>query len=103
MGGVQWLRAGALRAPTLLRTGIPRSYETPPPQDPAVAVCLGACGDPRGVGVSYERGTPVGVEGGFPERGGGVRGIDEAGELGLAEALGIAQHRLCHKERRLLP
>jgi len=23
-----------------------------------VALCLGTCGDPRGVGVSYERGTP---------------------------------------------
>ena len=25
---------------------------------PAVALCLGPFGDPRGVGVSYERGTP---------------------------------------------
>ena len=32
---------------------------TPPPQDPTVALCLGTCGDPRGLGVSYERGTPV--------------------------------------------
>ena len=31
----------------------------PPPQDPTVALCPGTCGDPRGVGVSYERGTPV--------------------------------------------
>ena len=31
----------------------------PPPQDPAVALCLGTYGDARGVGVSYERGTPV--------------------------------------------
>ena len=30
---------------------------TPPPsQDPAVALCLEIYGDPRGVGVSYERG-----------------------------------------------
>ena len=33
----------------------------PPPQDPTAALCLGTYGDPdpRGVGVSYERGTPV--------------------------------------------
>ena len=24
-----------------------------------MALCLGTCGDPRGGGVSYERGTPV--------------------------------------------
>jgi hypothetical protein len=36
-----------------------RSYETPSPQDPAVALNLGSYDDPRGVGVSYERGTPV--------------------------------------------
>ena len=40
-------------------TGVPRSYEIPPPQDPTVALCLGTCGDPRGVGVCYEQGTPV--------------------------------------------
>ena len=27
--------------------------------DPTVALCLGICGDPRGVSASYERGTPV--------------------------------------------
>ena len=32
---------------------------TPPPQDPTVALCLGTYGDPMGVGVSHERGTPV--------------------------------------------
>jgi len=26
---------------------------------PTVAICLGTNGDPMGVGVSYERGTPV--------------------------------------------
>jgi len=31
----------------------------PPPLDPTVALCLGTYGDPMGVGVSYERGTPV--------------------------------------------
>ena len=31
----------------------------PPPQEPTVALCRGIYGDPRGVGVSYERGTPV--------------------------------------------
>jgi len=30
-----------------------------PPYDPTVALCLGTYGDLRGVGVSYERGTPV--------------------------------------------
>ena len=29
--------------------------------DPTVALSLGTYGDPRGVGVSYERGTPVAV------------------------------------------
>ena len=45
----------------LTGTGVPRSYERPPPQDPTVALCLGTYmyGDPRGVGVSYARGTPV--------------------------------------------
>ena len=31
----------------------------PPPEDPSVALCLGNFGDPRGVGVFYERGTLV--------------------------------------------
>jgi len=31
----------------------------PPPVGPTVALCLGTYGDPRGVGISYERGTPV--------------------------------------------
>ena len=39
-------------------TGEPRSSETPPPWDPTVAPCLGTYTDPRGMGVSYERGTP---------------------------------------------
>ena len=30
------------------------------PYDPTVGLCLGPYGVPRGVGVSYERGTPVG-------------------------------------------
>ena len=30
-----------------------------PPWDPTVALCLGTSGDPRVMGVSYERGTPV--------------------------------------------
>jgi len=42
-------------------TGVLRSYETPPPYDPTVALCLGTFGDPRGVGVSDERGTPLTV------------------------------------------
>ena len=28
-------------------------------EDPAVDLCLRTYGDPKGVGVSYERGTPV--------------------------------------------
>jgi hypothetical protein len=32
-------------------TGVPRSLETTPPQDPTVALCLGTCGDPGGVGI----------------------------------------------------
>ena len=37
---------------------------TPPPplQDPTVALCLGTYGDPMGVVVSYERGSPEGCE-----------------------------------------
>ena len=31
----------------------------PPRKDPTVALCLGTYGDPRGVGVAYERGTRV--------------------------------------------
>ena len=34
--------------------------ESAPPSDPTVGLCLGTYGDRRGVGVSYERGTPVG-------------------------------------------
>ena len=41
-------------------TGVPRSEETPPPEDPAVALCLGNYGDLREVVVSYERGTSGG-------------------------------------------
>ena len=48
--------------PGLLRPGL-QGYlahqNPPPPQDPAVALCPGSYGDPRGVGVSYERGIPV--------------------------------------------
>ena len=32
--------------------------KTPTPLDPTVGRCLGPYGGPRGVGVSYERGTP---------------------------------------------
>ena len=31
-----------------------------PPYDPVVARCIRTSGDPRGLVVSYERGTPVG-------------------------------------------
>ena len=37
------------------------AHNTPPPRlDPTVALRLGTYGGPRGGGVSYERGTPVG-------------------------------------------
>ena len=39
--------------------GVPRSSDTAAPEDPAVALGLGTYGDPRGLGVSYERGAPV--------------------------------------------
>ena len=39
-------------------TGLPRSIEKASPRDPTVARCLGPYGE-RGVGCSYERGTPV--------------------------------------------
>jgi hypothetical protein len=41
------------------RRGVPRSSELPHPQEPTVALFLGTYGDPRGVGISCERGTPV--------------------------------------------
>ena len=44
-------------------TGVPRSQETAPPQDPRVGLCLGPYGGPKEVGVSYKRGTPVGALG----------------------------------------
>ena len=35
------------------------AHKNPPPYDPTVALFLGTYRDPRGVGVSYERDTPV--------------------------------------------
>ena len=32
------------------------------PQVPTIGLCLGSYGDPRGLGVSHERGSPVGLE-----------------------------------------
>ena len=40
-------------------TEVPRSSETNTPKDPTVDLCLRPLGDPAGVGVSCERGTPV--------------------------------------------
>ena len=40
-------------------TEVPGSKETATSEDPAVDLFLRTYGDPRGVGVSYERGTPV--------------------------------------------
>jgi hypothetical protein len=39
--------------------GYPTYKKTHPPKDPTVEPCLGLYGDPRVVGVSDERGTPV--------------------------------------------
>ena len=44
---------------TVLVQGYLAHKKPPPPQDPTVALCLETYGDPRGVGVSDERGTPV--------------------------------------------
>jgi hypothetical protein len=41
--------------------GNSRMRNRPPPWDPTVGPCLGPHGDPRRVGVSFERGTPVGA------------------------------------------
>jgi len=47
-------------------------------------MCLGTCGDPRGVGVSYEQGTPVdlsyfthegGAEGAYQDNVGRAQGL----------------------------
>ena len=50
-----------------------------PPSDPTVALCIGTSGDPRGVGVLYERGVPVQIFKAaevFPGRSGaGVTGV----------------------------
>jgi len=52
--GYQGVVGGALegrhepRGPLL--TGVPRSYEIASPSDPAVGICLGPCGGPRGGG-----------------------------------------------------
>ena len=45
------------------RTVEPRSKEIVPTWDHTVRLCPGPCGGPRGVGVSYERGTSVGGSG----------------------------------------
>jgi len=49
---------GAVKA---VLTGAPHSQETAPPLDSTFGPCLGPYGGLRGVGVSYERGTPVAV------------------------------------------
>ena len=35
------------------------AHKTPPPLDPTAGLCLGPFDDPKGVGVSYERGSLV--------------------------------------------
>ena len=45
------------------------AHKNPTPSyDPTVALCLGTYGGPMGVGVSYERGTPVRKTRGGAER-----------------------------------
>jgi hypothetical protein len=39
--------------------GVPRSQETAALHNPTVGLCVGPSGDPRGVDVSYVRGTPL--------------------------------------------
>ena len=48
-------------AHNLTAYGFTSLMRTPLLCDPTVAICLGTYGDPREVGVSYERGTPVGA------------------------------------------
>ena len=50
-------QGGEAAAQTLNHTGVPRSYETSSPQDPATG--LGPYGGPMGGAVCDERGTPV--------------------------------------------
>ena len=40
-------------------TGVPRSKEAEPPEDPIVGLCLGPYGAPKGGSISYEQGSPV--------------------------------------------
>jgi len=56
-----------------------------PPWEPKVAPCLGIYSDPRGVGVSYERGTPVGEA--VPEPAAAAMG-EEGGGGGVGEGGG---------------
>ena len=48
-----------LRTPCVCRTGVPRSQETSPPQDPTVGIFLEHYVGPEGWAFSYERGPPV--------------------------------------------
>jgi hypothetical protein len=41
-------------------TGVPRSQEAATPWNPTTDLCLGPRDGPKGMAVSYERGTPVG-------------------------------------------
>ena len=57
--GLSWLGSGMKKPLPGGGAGVPRSKETSPPLDPTVGLRLGPYGGPRGVGVSYERGTRV--------------------------------------------
>ena len=56
------------RAPGHALQGYLAHKKQSPPYDPAVGLCLGTYGDPRRVGVSYERGTPVKGAGAYSRR-----------------------------------
>ena len=56
-------KASVLRIPAVYERGTPvqgyLAHKTPPSYDPTVALCRSTYGDPRGVGVSSERGKPA--------------------------------------------
>ena len=56
--------------------------KTLPPQEPTGALCLGTYGDPREVGVSYERGTPVGQHLALAWKGSGSVCCDDSADVG---------------------
>ena len=64
-GRFQHRHSGQHRHPT----GVPRSQETTPSWNSSVGLYLASHGCPRGVGVSYERGTPAALPNSLPYAG----------------------------------